>query len=294
MTRLHRNAIGLLVAVALASESFGQEREGRTAGRDRSRPAATTNIRRSRAANSAASKKLTSYQAQSLVRLPYRENFTPTEVGQGGAENDASDDLNIVTTVYGGASGPFVANHYSQGAYGRMGNPPGLASFSFSFPYAYGRLATSNSYGVYGYPYYSFYRPSYAYSIWGWPGISPLGNFGYGGYGLPYGYYGMGAYNYPYGFGGIGFPTAYSYGYGVLRNRYRYPRLRVSLFPRWGYGYGYGGLGMPYGGYGLGAYPTGFGGFGFPYGYPNGYGFPGMNMPMSPYLGNLYGGAYYW
>jgi hypothetical protein len=220
MTRRQLTALGFLLVIALASESTGQERARRTVGGARRMPPAATNTTRSRAASSQTSRRITSYQAHSLVNLPYRRNFEPTVVGQAGVESDAPpNDLNIVTTVYGGSAGPYVMAHYSNRGYGPLAGPLGLADFSFTFPYAYGRLATPYSYGVYGYPYYSFYRPSFAYSVWGWSGISPLGNFGYGGYGLPYGYYGLGGYNYPYGYGGIGFPygragVGYPYGYG--------------------------------------------------------------------------------
>jgi len=219
MTR-QLTALGLLLLIVSASETLGQEPTARrTAGGARRFPVASANTTRSRAASSQASKRLTSNQAHSLINLPYRRNFEPTVVGQSGVASNASDDLNIVTTVYGGSSGPYVMAHYSNGGYGRSAGPLGLANFSFTFPYAYGRLSTPYSYGVYGYPYYSFYRPSFAYSVWGWPGVSPLGNFGYGGYGLPYGYYGLGGYNYPFGYGGIGFPygragIGYPYGYG--------------------------------------------------------------------------------
>jgi len=89
-------------------------------------------------------------------------------------------DLYVETTVYGGAAAPYVMAGYARG-----GLWPG-------YPYAPGPLATGYSYGVYGYPYYSFYRPSLAYSWWGPPGMVGPSYFGYGGYGLPYGYYGYG------------------------------------------------------------------------------------------------------
>jgi hypothetical protein len=223
MLRRHLSSLGFLLVLALASDSSGQERLRRPAGGARQTPPSVTTAARSSAARSKARAALTSSQAHSLVRLPYRRNFASGEAGQSPTASDAFDDVYVETTVYGGAAAPYIMAGYSRNGYGRLGHPLGLASYSFSFPYAYGRLATPYSYGVYGYPYYSFYRPSFAYSVWGWPGISPLGNFGYGGYGLPYGYYGLGGYNNPYGFGGIGFPygrggLGYPYGFGGFRN----------------------------------------------------------------------------
>jgi hypothetical protein len=230
MTHIQFPWLASLLVLALANGTSAGE-EAPAPGRDQ--PAATRPRRtRPKPAPSQAAKRLASYEAHSLVRLPYRRGFLPKEAAQDATAASDSRDDPVETIVYGGSAAPYLMAALSEGGRGGNGDPWGRVAYNYTFPYAYGRLASPYSYGVYGYPYYSFYRPSFAYSVWGWPGISPLGNFGYGGYGLPYGYYGLGGYNRPYGFGGYGFPyggargIGYPYGYGGYRRTNR----RIYLY----------------------------------------------------------------
>lgn len=98
--------------------------------------------------------------------------------------------------------------YYGNSFYGGYSAPAWSGYGGFGFPYSatFGGFGYPYSYAAYGYPYYSFmrptqtYLPTYAYFMY--PGV--------GGLYVPPGYFGFPGY---YGYGGYGTPLG-SYGYG--------------------------------------------------------------------------------
>ena len=168
-------------------------------------------------------------------------NFGPTDVGGRGTAtgrgiSQVPDEPFTTTTLYGGYSHYFSPLGYG---YGGLFAPGGLYGWGWGYrpswyfpggigaslynPYfyygssyyggigaapwgGYGGFGYPYSYAAYGYPYYSFmrptqmYLPTYAYFMY--PGV--------GGLYVPPGYFGFPGY---YGYGGYGTPLG-SYGYG--------------------------------------------------------------------------------